>query len=108
MATGRDGEGFRIADVQRPAVSRGRPGGRRSEPAPPPSAGFPTLEALLESGDVESAVASMRPRYEQLEAMATGGPIRERGLAKKAMAAYERAADLLEHLFETKNNLSKR
>lgn len=109
MSSGKDGS-FRIADLQRPVVKRSGPPGRRgakAEAPPVSSTGFPFIEQLIEGSDVEAVVAGMRPRYEALEAMASGGPVKQRGLAKKAMGAYERAADLFEYLFETKDALSR-
>lgn len=98
------GESFRIGDLRRPEV-RGRQ--RQAEPsaAEPTSVGFPAIEHWLERGSIEEVVAAMRPRYEVLETMSTGGTIQQRGSAKKAMGAYERAADLFEYLFATKEVL---
>jgi hypothetical protein len=107
MSSENDGLGsFRIADLRRPVV---RGGGGKAPAAPEPAAassiGFPAVERVLESGSIEALASSLRPSYEQLDALATGGDMRARAAAKKAMAAYERTADLFEYLFETKRTL---
>lgn len=67
--------------------------------------GFPAVEGWLERSSMDELVDAMRPRYEALEAMSTGGNLREKGSATKAMAAYERVADLFEYLYATKDSL---
>ncbi len=52
-------------------------------------------------------ITAMRPRYEALEALASRGTIQKKAPAKKAMAAYERAADLFEHLYSMKASLTQ-
>lgn len=54
---------------------------------------------------MEELAEALRPRYDELERLATSGGLREKSGAKKAMAAYERAADLFEYLFSTKDGL---
>ena len=54
---------------------------------------------------MDELIENFRPRYEALEALSREGGFREKGSAKKAMAAYERAADLFEYLFSTKETL---
>lgn len=101
---------FKIGDLKRPEV-RNYQNTSSDAPAEPaedegPTAGFPGVEALLESGTVEAVAEQLRPSYEQLEAMASGGKMKSKGAAKKALAAYERTADLFEYLFETKQALN--
>lgn len=103
MAERPKGESFRIADVRRPEVRGGRPPSKT--PPPARSMGFPAIEAWLEEGAIEEVIEAIRPRYEALEQMAGAGTPREKAGAKKAMIAYERAADLLEYLFDTKERL---
>ncbi|MEL6186875.1 MAG: hypothetical protein AAFU79_19805, partial [Myxococcota bacterium] len=93
-----DDGSFRIADVQRRTLPRpgGPPAGAPAEQAP--SVGFPEVERWLEEGSMEELAEALRPRYDELERLATSGGLREKGGAKKAMAAYERAADLFEYL----------
>lgn len=93
---------FRIGDVRRPEVRSSK----KAEAAPAQEAssslGFPALEERLETGTVESVAGELQGSYSQLEAMAEKGDMRSKAAAKKAMAAYERTADLFEYLFETK------
>ena len=107
MSSENDGLGsFRIADLRRPVVRGG--GGKpaaAAPAAPAPGVGFPAVEQVLESGSVEGLAESLRPSYERLEALATQGDARTKPAARKAMAAYERTADLFEYLFETKRTL---
>lgn len=100
------GASFRIGDLRRPEVRTYRKKGAEATTPASPSAGFPSIEGWLERGTVDEVVAALRPRYEALETLATRGTVREKGPAKKAMAAYERAADLFEHLFATKAALA--
>lgn len=113
MSKGKGGdklESFKIADKKRPEVRSLKPpppGAPIEAPAPSTSAGFPTVEARLESGTVDSVAEELRASYEQLEALAESGNVKTKAAAKKAMAAYERTADLFEYLFATKASLSK-
>ncbi|MBK6688576.1 MAG: hypothetical protein IPG45_29160 [Deltaproteobacteria bacterium] len=98
---------FRIGDLRRPEV-RGS-GKTPQEAAAPagPSVGFPAVESRLEAGSIESLADELRPSYEKLEAMASDGDMKQKAAAKKAMAAYERTADLFEYLYETKAALQQ-
>lgn len=93
---------FRISDVRRPQVrsTTARPDAEESEA--PPSIGFPAIEALLELEQVEMVADRLRPTYEKLEALSEARDLKTRAAATKAMAAYERCADLFEYLFQTK------
>lgn len=94
---------FKIGDMRRAAVRTTKPArGGKAEAAAEPSLGFPAVEARLESGTVDSVAEELRASYEQLDGMSTQGDTRSRAGAKKAMGAYERAADLFEYLFQTK------
>jgi hypothetical protein len=100
---------FRIADVKRPEVRSlgsagggGKKGAPDQEAAPTGSVGFPAIERRLENGTIDDIANELSPAYEKLEALATGGDMKARAGAKKAMAAYERTADLFEYLFQTK------
>ena len=98
---------FKIADVRRPEVrSTQAKGGKDAvEEEAPISVGFPTIEARLMAGSIDDVAEALRPSYEKLEALASSGGMREKAAAKKAMGAYERTADMLEYLFETKETL---
>lgn len=97
---------FRISDVRRAEVrATTSPRAAQPEPEPEASVGFPAIEALLELDSVEEVADRLRPSYEKLEALSAGRDQRQRAAANKAMGAYERCADLLEYLFETKSAL---
>ncbi|MEM7675525.1 MAG: hypothetical protein AAF449_05930 [Myxococcota bacterium] len=95
---------FRISDVRRRAEVRATsPRKPQDEPPAETSVGFPGVEALLELDSVEEVADRLRPTYEKLEALSTVKDMKTRASARKAMAAYERCADLFEYLFETKS-----
>lgn len=97
---------FRIGDLRRPEV-RGttRAGAKPETPEPEPAVGFPTVETWLELESVEEVADRLRPTYEALEALASAKDLKTRTSAGRAMAAYERCADLFEYLFQTKHAL---
>lgn len=98
---------FKIGDMRRPSV---RPTKKVEAEAPEPeeaSIGFPGIEARLESGSVEAVADELRGSYERLEDLSTSGDMRSKAGAKRAMVAYERAADLFEYLFQTKDALQR-
>lgn len=102
-------KGFRIGDKRRPEV-RGQVsavGAKGTVPEASPSAGFPAIESRLEQKTVDEVAEELRGSYEKLEALADGGNMKEKAAAKKAMAAYERTADLFEYLYLTKEALTK-
>ncbi len=101
---------FKISDRRRPEVrafgaKSSAPPAAEAEPAA--SSGFPAVEERLEHGTIESVTDELRAVYEKLEALANGKDLKLRGPAKKAMAAYERTADLFEYLFTTKSSIRK-
>ncbi len=102
---------FKISDRRRPEVRafgpKGQAAGAAAEPEPQASAGFPAVEARLEKGTIESVADEIRGSYEKLEELSTGKDVKLRGPAKKAMAAYERTADLFEYLFATKSSMGR-
>lgn len=103
--TGKDEDlgSFKIGDMRRPEVrSFQKPTSEQPEPEETPSVGFPSIESRLENGSIEDLADELRGSYEQLEALSTGGDMKKRAGAKKAMIAYERCADLMEYLFDTK------
>lgn len=101
--------GFKVGDLKKPTIRSGGPikKGAAEEPPPSASVGFPAIEKRLESSTVDAVADELRPSYEKLEAMASGGDAKAKAAAKKAMAAYERTADLFEYLFSTKAALGK-
>lgn len=93
---------FRISDVRRPEVRSYTVRTPQTESEPKVAVGFPAVEALLALDTVEDAVDRLRPTYEALEALSQTRDLKTRAAATKAMAAYERCADLFEYLFQTK------
>jgi hypothetical protein len=103
--------GFRIADMKRPEIrTYTKPAKKDAAPQPEASAsaGFPAVESRLEKHTIDQVADEIRPSYEKLEAIANDGDRKVRAQAKKAMAAYERTADLFEYLFATKDSIAKR
>lgn len=107
MTKNEDLDSFRISDVRRPQVR----GGTRAKEAEPveeeATVGFPQIEAVLEAKSIQDVAEALRVSYGQLETLASSPDLRKKTAAKKAMAAYERVADLLEYLFETKASLQE-
>jgi hypothetical protein len=101
--------GFKISDRRRPEVrafgATVKAGAAAAEPEPAASSGFPAVEERLEKGNIESVADELRAVYEKLEALSNGKDMKLKGPAKKAMAAYERTADLFEYLFATKGSI---
>ena len=101
---------FKIGDLKRPEVKSFKRGSASKSTDPEPEAasvGFPAVESRLESGTAESLAEELRPSYEKLEELATGGDMKQRAAAKKALIAYERTADLFEYLYATKDSIGK-
>ena len=96
---------FRISDMRRASVRASTKPGKPEPEAQEPSVGFPAVEARLESSSADGVAEELRGSYEQLEALTAGKDIKTKAAAKKAMGAYERAADLFEYLFQTKDAL---
>ena len=98
-------QNIKIGDVRRPQVkSYQRTVEADSEPVAE-STGFAAIEARLEGGSPDSVAEELGGSYEELEALAQSGAMRQKGAAQKALAAYERTADLFEHLFATRESL---
>lgn len=95
-------KGFKISDQVRQRVDR--PAGAdkkgKGKPGEQESVGFPRVEALV--GSEEPDLSGLATRMATLQELAAGGSLKEKAGAKKAAVAYERAADLLEHLLATK------
>jgi len=98
-----DLKSFKISDATPKGQSRQ---GKKvaEESGPPPSVGFPSIEAQVEHDG--PAMAGLDERYDRLEALSKSGSNKEKAGAKKAMLAYERTHALLTHLLNTKQELS--
>ena len=98
-----DLKGFKISDQVKQPVDRAR--GKKADAAattPPPSVGFPRIEAVVESGEL----GGFASRLDALKELAKSGSNKEKLAAKKAAGAYERAQLLLNYLLETKARLA--
>ena len=100
---------FKIGDLKRPTVrtTQARSDSEGGGEEYVESVGFGTIEARLEGSSVDAVADELSESYGKLEEMAGSGPLKIKGGAKKAMAAYERTADLFEYLFATKDAISK-
>ena len=79
-----------------------QPTKKEAPPAPPPSVGFPHIEAVVEAPDL----AEFESRLAQLQELAKSGSNKEKLAAKKAAAAYEKARALLQYMLDTKARLA--
>ena len=97
-----DLQAFKASDNQQTPMPRGGKG--KAAPAEAPvSAGFPTIERLLEQEVPD--LTGFNERIAQLREMQESGSAQQKGAARKALAAYERCADLIEFLWQTKSGL---
>lgn len=98
-----DLKSFKISDQVKQPLDRPRPG--QKKPAePPPSAGFPRIEGVVESDSPD--LSGLAERHALLEELAAGeGTPRDKAAAKKAAQAYARARELLGYLLETKKKM---
>lgn len=98
-----DLKSFKISDQTKQPVDRPRAKATgKADAAPPPSVGFPRIEAVVESGDL----GGLGDRLATLQEMARTGSNKDKLAARKAAAAYERASALLGYLLETKARLA--
>ncbi len=99
-----DLKSFKISDQVKAPVERPRAGGKKEAPAPPPSVGFPHIEAVVEASSLD--MTGFEARLAQLNELAKSGSNKDKLAAKKAAAAYEKARALLQYLLDTKARLS--
>ncbi|MCP4502342.1 MAG: hypothetical protein GY822_20495 [Deltaproteobacteria bacterium] len=95
---------FKISDQVKKTVD----GPKRGGPAAPEevaSAGFPTLEALVEQEAPD--LSGLRSRQEALSELIKNGSTKEKQAAKKAVVAYERAIDVVDFLLATKAGMAE-
>lgn len=103
--TKEDLKSFKISDQVKAPVERPKAGGKKEAAAPPPSVGFPHIEAVVEAAEPD--LAGFESRLAQLTELAKSGSNKDKLAAKKAAAAYEKARALLQYLLETKARLSQ-
>jgi len=96
-----DLKSFKISDTARRGVDS--PKKKGEEAGPPPSVGFPNIEAQVEQDG--PALAGMRERHAGLMEMSKSGDPKAKAAARKAALGYERSLALLEHLLATKQQM---
>jgi hypothetical protein len=96
-----DFKAFKASDAQKTPIQPKRPKKEQVEEAV--SAGFPTIERLLEQEQLD--FSGLEERMDALRQLRDEGGAKEKGAARKAITAYERSQDLLEFLWETKKGL---
>jgi hypothetical protein len=96
-------ESFKIGDTKRAGVAQpGKKGKDKAEP-PSQSLGFTRIENLLEKEDPVNVAENLNALMKRLEEMHDKSSTnKDKAAAKKAMAAVERAVDLMDYLFQTK------
>ena len=101
----KDLKSFKISDQVKQQVKQpsGSARATKSVAEPPPSVGFPQIEATVEVGDL----TDMEGRLEQLRELAKSGSNKDKLAAKKAVGAYERGLALLNYLLETKARIAQ-
>ncbi|MBM4281895.1 MAG: hypothetical protein FJ137_14445 [Deltaproteobacteria bacterium] len=102
--TRKDLQSFKISEQVKAPVDRPK-GKKDKDPAPPPSVGFPRIEAVIESGGAETQ-ATLKARAATLAELAKAGSNKDKLAAKKAAAAYDKARSLLDYLLATKAKLT--
>lgn len=103
-------ESFKIGDTQQPGVKKAKKGdnAERQAESEAASLGFRRIETILEDDDaatVSENLSNLLQNLETFEKQAKSN--RDKAAAKKAIIAVERAADLLDYLFQTKSALQQ-
>jgi len=99
-------KGFKISDATPKSVDRkGKKAAAEPSNEPPPSVGFPRIEAEVEHDG--PSLAALRARQAELAGLAKSGSPKVKPAAGKAAEAYGRAIGLVEHLLSTKQKLSQ-
>jgi hypothetical protein len=102
--TKKDLPSFKISDQVKAPVERPK-AKKEKDPGPPPSVGFPRIEAVVESGNPDT-LAGLQTRMAVLQELAKSGSNKDKLAAKKAAAAYEKTRALIDYLLATKAKLT--
>lgn len=109
MATkGGNFQSFKIADTRKPTVQRRGPVNTGGEQEEQRSLGFARIERILENenhGSINAKLTDMLDGLADFEQTANAN--KDKAAVKKAIVAIERAADLMEYLFQTKAHLEE-
>ena len=98
-----DLKNFKASDAQKVPLTAGKKKGPAAA-VEAASAGFPTIEHLIEQEKLDWS--GPEQRLALLRELAEAGNARDKGSVRKAIAAYERTLDLLEFLWQTKLNMA--
>ena len=92
---------FKISDQVKRTVDKPKKGEEAVLSAP--SAGFPRIEALIESDSID--LGWVEARKSQLAALSndSSADTQTKGGARKAALAYKHVGELIDHLVNTKN-----
>lgn len=96
-------ESFKIGETRKPQVAAPKKAAPAPDHAATQSVGFARIERILDQESPDQIAATMNNilgKLEEFEKKATTP--RDKAGAKKAMVAVERAADLMDYLFQTK------
>ncbi len=101
-------DSFKIAETRKPGVSSPKKGETAAPAAEARSLGFKRIEGLLEREDRATVQASLSRLKESLTALERGAKgNQDRAAAKKAIAAVDRTAELMDFLYDTKDSLTR-
>lgn len=101
-------QSFKIADTRKPTVQRRGQTTAKPEEEEQRSLGFARIERILENETHGSINSKLTDILDGLATFEEGKSAqKDKVAAKKAMIAIERAADLMEYLFQTKAELEK-
>lgn len=101
-------ESFKIGDTQKAGVSAPKKGGASAQQgeAEAFSLGFTRIEKILEDEDAVAVSDNLNKLLQSLEDFQRDAKTnKDKTAAKKAIIAVERAADLLDYLFQTKSSM---
>src|SRR5690242_10502254 len=101
-------QSFKIAETRKPTVQRRGQAATKPPEEEQRSLGFARIERILENethGSINSKLTDILDGLTSFEESKSAQ--RDKVAAKKAMIAIERAADLMEYLFQTKAELEQ-
>jgi hypothetical protein len=101
-------ESFKIGDTQKPGVAKPKKVSDKHQDnsATSQSVGFARIEKILENDDVATISENLTKLINSLDEFEKKSTTnKDKAAAKKAIVAVERAADLLDYLFQTKSSM---
>ncbi len=101
-------DSFKIAETRKPGVSAPKKGEAAAPAGEAQSLGFKRIEGLLEREDRATVQASLSRLKESLATLERGAKAaKDKAAAKKAIAAVDRAGELMNFLYDTKDSLAR-